>query len=125
MQDAFILSDIITTQALDALWLLDDIVTPAAKEKFPTKYTDLKIGLETAMALAQANKLRDSALEIMGAWYGIVELAHAAYPDASLPALPGEQAFLDQCRAADEPVILGHAVAPIIARLQVPSLGRA
>lgn len=98
---------------------------PTAKAELATKSSEVKAALNRAVALAgqgHSNNKMDCALEIMRGWYGIVQLAHAAYPSAGLPQLPGEQAFLGMCLAADHspPVILGQAVAPLIAPLHVP-----
>lgn len=104
--------------------MVDDIVPPTANAELAPMSSQVKKTFSKAVALARAGSEKMAcALEIMRGWYGIVQLAHSAYPSPGLPRLPGEQAFLGMCLAADEyspPLILGQAVAPLIAPLQVP-----
>jgi hypothetical protein len=79
------------------------------------------VGLAVA-AQGHPDDKMDLALLVIRGSYGMVKLAHAAYPSDGLPPLPGEQAFISMCLGlADEdhspPVILGQAVAPLLSPL--------
>lgn len=73
--------DLITTQGLDALWVMDDMVLPTAKPELASKLLEVKIRLNRAVVIAaegHSNKM-DCALDI------IPRMVWRSYPSVGLP----------------------------------------
>jgi hypothetical protein len=78
------------------MWVLGETLLPAAKAdaELATKFKAVQIALNRAVgpaAQGHPDDKMDLALLVIRGSYGMVKLAHAAYPSDGLPPLPGEQ----------------------------------